>query len=190
MVTRIEHGEADTDEAAPALGCMSRRAFLFQGSAVVGGTVILTGIPGMHGEAVAARVSRYPRLLIGQLSALALATPAPFKYPDKGRNSNSVLVRLGEEAGGGIGPARDVVAFNTLCTHMGGDLTRNFQAADQVLGPCPFHQSTFDLTRHGMIVSGHGTESLPQVLLELEGDDIFAVGLLGLIYGRYDNLRG
>ena len=51
------------------------------------------------------------------------------------------------------------------------------------------HQSTFDLTRHGMIIGGHATQSLPQVLLELEGDDIYAVGMLGLIYGRYDNLE-
>ena len=28
------------------------------------------------------------------------------------------------------------------------------------------------------------------VLMELEGDDIYAVGMFGLIYGRYDNLQG
>jgi arsenite oxidase small subunit len=40
-----------------------------------------------------------------------------------------------------------------------------------------------------MIIGGHATESLPQVLLELEGDNIYAVGMIGLIYGRYDNLK-
>ena len=29
-----------------------------------------------------------------------------------------------------------------------------------------------------------------QVLLELEGDDIYAAGLMGLIFGRNDNLKG
>jgi len=46
----------------------------------------------------------------------------------------------------------------------------------------------FDLRRHGIIVSGQAYESLPQILLELEGDKIFAVGMLGLIFGRVTNL--
>jgi arsenite oxidase small subunit len=71
---------------------------------------------------------------------------------------------------------------------MGGDTSGSFYAAEQVLG-CPLHQTTFDLTRHGMVIAGHATESLPQVLLELQGDDIYAVGVIGLIYGRYDNLK-
>ena len=182
---------ANRQDTRPATtGCLSRRSFLLRSGGVVGGTVLLTSIPGLEGKAIAARVSRYPRKLIGSLSALELNQPIKFKYPDEGRNSNSMLVRLGVLAGGGIGPGRDVVAFNTLCTHMGGDMGTIFHPAEQVMGPCPFHQSTFDMTRHGMIVSGHGTESLPQVLLELEGDEIYAVGLIGLIYGRYDNLKG
>ena len=170
-------------------GCLTRRAFLSRSGAVAGGTILLTGIPGLEGEAVAAQLTRYPRKLIGRLSALQEGEPVRFKYPDEGRNSNSILVRLGEPAGGGMGPKRDVVAFNSLCTHMGGDTGGVFHPEHSVLGPCPFHQSTFDLTRHGMIIAGHATESLPQVLLELEGDEIYAVGMIGLIYGRYDNLK-
>jgi arsenite oxidase small subunit len=48
----------------------------------------------------------------------------------------------------------------------------------------------FDLTRHGILISGQAYQSLPQILLELEGDNIFAVGVFGLIFGRYDNLHG
>ena len=48
--------------------------------------------------------------------------------------------------------------------------------------------TTFDLTRHGMVVSGHATESLPQIVLEIVGDDIFAVGAQGLIYGYSANV--
>ncbi len=181
--------QKDETAAASGFGCLNRRAFLFASGATVGGTVLLTGVPGMGKQAVEARVSRYPRMFVENMSRLAMNEPVRFKYPDKGRNSNSILVRMGEPAGGGIGPDRNIVAFNTLCTHMGGDMGKTFKASDAVLGPCPFHQSTFDLTRHGMIVSGHATESLPQVLLEVEGDDIYAVGLIGLIYGRYDNLK-
>ena len=58
------------------------------------------------------------------------------------------------------------------------------------LGACPLHLSTYDLTRHGILISGQAYQSLPQVLLELAGDDIYAVGVFGLIFGRYDNLQG
>ncbi len=177
------------DETENEVGCLNRRAFLFASGTVVGGTVLLTGVPGMGNKAVEARVSRYPRMFVENMSRLKMNKPVRFKYPDKGRNSNSILVKMNEQAGGGIGSDRNIVAFNTLCTHMGGDMGKTFQKRDAVLGPCPFHQSTFDLTRHGMIISGHATESLPQVLLEVEGDDIYAVGLIGLIYGRYDNLK-
>ena len=169
--------------------CMTRRAFLFRSSAAVASTVVLPHLPGLDGKALAAEVARYPRMKIGKLNNLKKNKPVLFNYPDKGQNSQSMLVKLGEPAGGGIGRDQDVVAFNALCTHMGGDISRSFKPADQALGPCPLHQSTFDLTRHGMVISGHATESLPQVLLELEGNDIYAVGMLGLIYGRYDNLK-
>ncbi len=170
-------------------GCVSRRNFLFGSGAVVGSTIMLTNIPGYEGKAVAAQIAGYPRKLIGSLKALKAGEPMSFKYPDEGRNSSSMLVKLGEAAGGGVGPGMDVVAFNTLCTHMGGILHKTYKSADQALGPCPPHQPTFDLPRHGMIISGHATESLPQVLLELDGDKIYAVGMIGLIHGRYDNLK-
>ncbi len=171
-------------------GClMTRRSFLFHSSGVVAGTVLLPNIVGFEGQAIAATVARYPRMLIGKLSQLQTGVPVAFNYPDKGGNSGCMLVKLVEKGGGGIGPGEDVVAFNTICTHMGGDMSSSFKPEHSVLGQCPLHQSTFDLTRHGMIVSGHATESLPQVLMELDGDDIYAVGMLGLIYGRYDNLK-
>jgi len=35
---------------------------------------------------------------------------------------------------------------------------------------------------------GQATENLPQVLLDIDGDDIIAVGTLGLAFGFRDNL--
>ena len=175
---------------APSVGpCLSRRAFFLRSGAAVGGTVLLTNIPGLEGKALAAEMVGYPRKLVGHMSKLRANKPVSFTYPDDGTNSSSLLVKLGTPAGGGIGSDADVVAFNTLCTHMGGPLTGSYKPDDQALGPCPLHQTTFDLTRHGMVISGHGTASLPQILLELDGDNIFAVGMIGLIYGRYDNLE-
>lgn len=59
----------------------------------------------------------------------------------------------------------------------------------QMLGACPMHFTTFDLTRHGMVVSGHATESLPQIILESEGDDLYPTGVMGLIHGYGSNLE-
>ena len=99
------------------------------------------------------------------------------------------MIKLGRRAGGGIGPEEDVVAFNYTCTHQGGPMQGTYQSADKVLGPCPLHLTTYDLARHGILISGQAYQSLPQVLLELDGDDIYAVGIFGLIFGRFENLQ-
>lgn len=170
--------------------CMSRRHFLLMGGMALG-TVALVGLPGLvraAGETVSAVKAGYQRQKIGSLSALKVGVPVEFAYPFA--DVNNILVKLGTQAGGGIGADKDVVAFNQQCTHMGGPLNSTYKEQHQMLGPCPLHLTTFDLTHHGMVVSGHGTESLPQILLELEGDDIYAVGVMGLIYGYADNTVG
>ena len=172
---------------APASCLVSRRSFLLWSGITT--AVIMIGVPGRPGAQTPAVVATYPRKLIGKLSALELDEPADFEYPDEGEYAESILVKLGTPAGGGIGPGRDVVAFNYTCTHQGGPLQGTYRADDKALGPCPLHLTTFDLTRHGIFISGQAYQSLPQVLLELDGDDIYAVGMFGLIYGRFDNLQ-
>jgi arsenite oxidase small subunit len=165
--------------------CMSRRQFLLAGGALVA----LTAVPGMVlGAAMKAVQASYPRQKVGRLSKLKPGNPLTFNYPFP--DVSNILVKLGAPAGGGIGPAQDVVAFNQQCTHMGGPLSGTYKADHQILGPCPMHLTTFDLTKHGMVITGHATESLPQILLELQGDDIYAVGVMGLIYGYADNTLG
>jgi len=178
------HGEAR--DAGTRRCLMDRRQFLLTGG--IATTVVTIGVPGLPEAQTPAAVSTYPRKLITQLSALSVDTPFDFEYPDAGQYAESILVKLGQQAGGGLGPEQDVVAFNYTCTHQGGALQGTYQAADKALGPCPLHLTTFDLTRHGIFISGQAYQSLPQVLLELDGDDIYAVGMFGLIYGRFDNL--
>ena len=181
-----ENGEA---AGAGTPRCLvNRRQFLLTGG--IATTVVMVGIPGVPEALTPAAVSTYPRKFIARLSELNVDEPFDFEYPDEGEYAESILVRLGREAGGGLGPDRDVVAFNYTCTHQGGPLQGTYQAADKALGPCPLHLTTFDLTRHGIFISGQAYQSLPQVLLELDGDDIYAVGMFGLIYGRFDNLQG
>jgi len=169
---------------------MSRRHFLLT-AGVTTFTVIVTLNAGTSfARQVPATVATYPRKLITRLSQLKGDVPVDFEYPDKGAFAESMIVKLGVPAGGGIGPQRDVVAFNYTCTHQGGPLSGTYKPADKALGPCPLHLSTYDLTRHGILISGQAYQSLPQVLLELKGDNIYAVGIFGLIFGRFDNLQG
>lgn len=162
--------------------CMSRRQFLLSG----GAAVTLTTLPGLAQAAAPMAIrAGYKRQKIGKLSALQAGKPVEFNYPFA--DVRNILVKLGAPAGGGIGPEKDVVAFNQQCTHMGGPLDGTYKANHQALGPCPLHLTTFDLTRHGMVISGHATESLPQIVLEVQGDDIYATGVMGLIYGYAAN---
>ncbi|MCU7918839.1 MAG: arsenate reductase (azurin) small subunit [Candidatus Thiodiazotropha sp. (ex Dulcina madagascariensis)] len=181
------------DETAAEHGkCMlNRRQFLmYSGSAAAAASTISISL--FPGQAQAkARVVGYPRKLVAKLSQLKDNQPLDFNYPDDGPNSNCFVVKMdGAKAGGGIGSQRDIVGFSYLCTHQGGYLTGKYQAVGEhrVLGQCPLHLSTYDLTRHGIIVSGQAYQSIPQVLLELDGDDVYAVGMMGLIFGRNENL--
>lgn len=174
------------DDRDCLLSCLAtRRQFLLAGG-VVTTTVLLSGLEGLGLDRAEALVSKYPRRKIGQVSALKLDAPVAFAYPSK--DVKNILVKLGVPAGGGVGPKKDIVAFNPVCTHMGGNLEKLYRPEHKVLGQCPYHLSTFDLTRHGLIVSGHASMSLPQVVLEVKGDDIYATGVSGLIYGRHSNV--
>lgn len=167
--------------------CLTRRAFLLSGGTAV--TVLaLGGLSQAFGQGAALQVARYPRKKIGRVSQLKVDQPVAFQYPWKDFYSTNMLVKLGVPAGGGAGPDRDVVAFSTLCTHMGGPLAGQYRGQYKVLGPCPFHLTTFDLTKHGMVAAGQATESLPQIVLETKGDEIWATGVMGLIYGYHANL--
>lgn len=178
-------------ESAGGPGCvLSRRAFLLTSAAATATFTVMVNMSGAAGaEEVPAAVALYPRKLIGRLSELEVDVPLDFNYPDEKQYSEAMLIKLGREAGGGIGPEKDVAAFSYICTHQGGPLQGTYKAADKALGPCPLHLTTYDLTRHGIVIAGNAYQSLPQVLLELDGDDIYAVGIFGLIFGRYDNLQ-
>ncbi len=172
----------------PTAGILSRREFLkLSGAALV--TLTLPaylrkpGVPAVW----TAQVADYPREFVANLSALKIGEPVGFNYPWDHTAAANFLIKLNERAGGGVGPQEDVVAFNSFCTHQGGSLTDRFHGELGVAGPCPLHWTTFDLTRHGMVISGHATQGLPQIILETEGDDIFAVGVLGLLYGYVNN---
>lgn len=188
--TQVEtkpHADAHCAASSPNF-LVTRRAFLFgSGTAVAWLSMPMwlrsRGMPAR----VQAQVAEYPRQRIAGLAELTVGEAVLFQYPWEHANAANYLMKLGQPAGGGVGPDADIVAFNSFCTHQGMSLAGQFKAEAGVAGPCPLHWTTFDLTRHGMVVAGHATLGLPQITLEIDGNDIFATGVMGLIFGYHDN---
>ncbi|MFQ5874741.1 MAG: arsenate reductase (azurin) small subunit [Dehalococcoidia bacterium] len=182
-------GDSMEEKGRDAL-CPSRRQFLIAGGGVTATVLLSSVFPGAAFGAREVRLTTYPEKKVAALGQLKANVPVAFKYPYDDLHSGSFIVKLGVPAGGGVGANQDIVAFNALCTHMGGPLMGSYKAQHKVMGPCPLHLTTFDLTRHGMVVAGHATAPLPQVVLEVTGQDIYATAIVGLIYGYNDNLAG
>lgn len=181
--------DRDTDQVCGA-SCVSRRLFLSLSGAATATAVLGNVFPGrVRGQDPEAtvEVTKLPRHLVTQLSKLQPDQPIAFNYPGEGSLATCLLVKTGEVSGGGVGDAQDIVAFSARCTHMGGDLDGLYNAEHKVAGPCGEHLTTFDLTRHGMVVAGHATQALPQIILEVDGDEIVATGIVGLLYGYAAN---
>ena len=182
----IEKNIETEEPAAKVMPCLSRRGFLLAGGSA---TVILAaGCAGISfPKGTALRVVEYPRKRIASLAEVEAHKPINFSYPEEGPLYNSFLVQLEGEAAGGVGPNNSIVAFNGSCTHMGGPLSGQYRREYALVGPCPLHLTTFDLRKHGMVASGHGTDTLPQVKLEIENGEIYATAVMGLIYGLSRN---
>lgn len=131
-------------------------------------------------------LTTFPSRRIASLSDLKPGAPLDFDYPLQGQQN--FLIKLGERALGGVGTDGDVVAFSYLCTHMGCPLVGLYKDEHKILGPCSCHFTTYDLRHNGMVVLGQATQNLPQITLAVEDDDVYAVGLMGLVYGFRNNL--
>lgn len=126
----------------------------------------------------------YEPQVVGRVSDLVVGEPTYFKFPDE--RHTCMLVKLDKPAERGVGAGEDIVSFSTSCPHMGCSI-RRMDAVESMLGPCHCHYSCFDLAKSGLQVHGQATQSAPQILLEVQGDDIVAVGISGLLYGRSTN---
>lgn len=184
---------------------LTRREFLLIGAA--GGAVVAVGViiplsrmvdPGTAAAAgsttttlgqppPAAVVELFPRVRVASLSDVSTSKPFKFQYPLQGQHN--VLVKLGSPVASGMGPGQDIVAYSSICTHMGCVL-EEYNSEWKALGPCPCHFSTFDLANDGMVTLGQATQNLPRVLLDVEGDDVYATGVVRLVYGFVNTLQG
>ncbi len=160
---------------------ISRRGFLkASGGGVAAGAA--AGAVGLVAPE-AAQAATLPAKPIAKAADLKKGVPVSFNYPDAG--SPCVLVKCGRAVPGGVGPDGDIVAYSTLCTHMGCPVA--FDAAELTF-KCPCHFSKFDAEHGGQMIIGQATENLPQIILDYGADgSIRAVGVDGLIYGRATN---
>ncbi len=171
----------------------SRRNFLKYAMALssllaLGGIVaVLESItnPAPTGTANAGQ-AQFPRIKIAQLSDLQVGQPISFNYPLD--NEPNILVKLGVKALGGIGADGDIVAFSSICQHLG--CIYGFQTtgssppcnqsykADRPVGYCCCHGSVYDLANAANVISGPSPRPQPQVKLEIDNSgNIYAVGM-------------
>jgi arsenite oxidase small subunit len=117
----------------------------------------------------------YSETKIGSLKQLKKDGEFDFTYPDAASLCKAVYIK------------GEVKAYSTICTHKGCPTIYN-KEMEQF--ECPCHHTKYDAKKDGQMVIGHATGGLPKVLLEIKGDDIYAVGFDGLIFGRINNNRG
>jgi arsenite oxidase small subunit len=155
---------------------LSRRSLLAVGAA---GTVASAA----GATAAEAKSRSYPRVRVISLSKLKVNRAHTFDYPLKGQSN--VLLDLGRAVPSGVGPKKSIVAFSSLCQHMGCPVGYERGRRELV---CPCHQSRYDPERLGAIIQGVATRALPRVHLEVRRGAVYAVGVDGLIYGYRTNL--
>lgn len=111
---------------------------------------------------VRSRRPALPRVRIASAAATAAGTATVFRYPSE--SDPCLLIRTGEG---------ELVAFSQLCTHLSCAVVPNFE--EGVLH-CPCHEGYFDLAT-GVNIAGPPPRPLPVIELELDGDDVYAVGV-------------
>lgn len=154
----------------------SRRGFL-KAAGILAGTAVVS--PAMVSSTEKAKTQsvfgEYESNKIGTVSQLKKDGEIDFNYPDDNSMCKAVYVN------------GEIKAYSIICTHKGCPTLYN---KDLQQFECPCHFTKYDAAKDGQMVIGHATGGLPKVLLEIKGDDIYAVGFDGLIFGRINNNRG
>jgi arsenite oxidase small subunit len=166
---------------------VSRREFLkFTGGVAAGAAAVpTTAVAAAPAAGAGDAVLPYKAKVVGKAGALGVNQAAAFTFPDA--SSPCALLKMGTPVAGGVGPNQDIVAYSTMCTHMGCPVS--YDSAQRVFR-CPCHFSIFDAERAGEMVCGQATENLPRIVLKYndKDDSVTAVAVVGLLYGRQSNI--
>lgn len=163
----------------------TRRNFLIGGIAAVTGASTLAKGKTQADTQVGRSTLPYPSRSIAKVKTLKNHEPVRFFYPDQA--SPCLLVKLGNEIPGGVGPDHDIVAYSQYCVHQGCPVS--YEKKEKTF-KCPCHFSLFDAEKNGQMICGQATASLPRIVLKFDParDEITAIAVEGLIYGRQANI--
>ncbi|HKT22235.1 MAG TPA: twin-arginine translocation signal domain-containing protein, partial [Nitrososphaerales archaeon] len=112
-----DHSSEDSDGGKDE----SRREFL-KTAAAISGVLAVAGIASVMKSVVIPSVpsqnqTGFPRVKVSSVSELSTGKVVIFNYPLD--NEPNILVKLGQQASGGVGPDGDIVAFSQVCQHLG-----------------------------------------------------------------------
>lgn len=149
----------------------SRRGFFKIAAGVAGATLAAPALLASGSKKEGAYLD-YPVSKVGSLSTLKKSGEIDFNYPDEASPCKAVYVN------------GEVKAYSVLCTHKG--CPTMYDATQQIF-VCPCHFSKFDAAKSGQNIIGQATGKLPEIMVQLKGDDVVAYGIDGLIFGRISN---
>lgn len=125
---------------------------------VANGIVALLGQLKQHTQAHA-----FPRLAVAQREELPIGGAKVFYYPTE--HDPCLLVRLESD---------HYVAFGQQCTHLGCPVY--YRATERRLH-CPCHEGWFH-AEDGRVLAGPPSRPLPRIALDIQGDQVWAIGQL------------
>ncbi len=102
------------------------------------------------------------RMKVASLRDLPVGAAHVFAYPTE--HHKCLLLRLGPD---------EIVAFSQSCTHLACAVVPKL---DQGVLHCPCHEGYFD-ARTGKNIAGPPPRPLPRIVIAVEGDDVFALGV-------------
>jgi Rieske Fe-S protein len=105
---------------------------------------------------------RPQRRRVATLRQLAPGSTTTFSYP--GEHDPCILVRM---------PDGELLAYSQKCTHLSCAVVPKIEAG---VIHCPCHEGYFDL-RTGRNIAGPPPRPLAKIDLEVDGDDVYAVGV-------------
>lgn len=162
---------------------VSRRDFFKIGGSVAAGAGLVAGVE-VQAAADSTTLTYKPKS-VAKAGGMTSNAPVTFQFPDA--SSPCAAIKMGAPVPGGVGPNKDIVAYSTLCTHMGCPVA--YDTGKRTFN-CACHFSMFDAEKGGQMICGQATENLPRIVLEYNDktDTVTAVAVEGLIYGRQANI--
>jgi arsenite oxidase small subunit len=138
----------------------------------------------------------FPVILVANSKDLQANSVVNFNYPLQ--ETPNILVKLGDQAEGGVGPDSDIVAFSQVCQHLGciyafiaqgssPSCDSSYQAPGPV-GYCCCHGSVYDLANAAKVVGGPAPRPVPMVILSYDSatGNIYATGMTPPTIFGYD----